>query len=108
MTITSNNANAFASTFYFLLKHKPIQKNKKSLQANAPDNTKVQCKLDQTTLRTDRRAADNKGLAKVAVQCSTDTFAVHQSLFSASIFVVKIATFAKRQPLYKIVSFFVR
>ena len=33
--------------------------------------------------RTDRRATDNTGLAKVAVQCSADTF------------VVKIATFAK-------------
>ena len=30
--------------------------------------------------RTDRRAADNTGLAKVAVQCSADTFVVNQSL----------------------------
>lgn len=29
---------------------------------------------------TDRRAADNTGLAKVAVQCSADTFVVNQSL----------------------------
>jgi hypothetical protein len=34
-------------------------------------------------------------LAKVAVQCSADTFVVNQSWFSASTFVVKIATFAK-------------
>ena len=32
----------------------------------------------QTT--TDRRAACNMGLAKVAVHCSTDTFVVNQSL----------------------------
>jgi len=36
-------------------------------------------------------------LAKVAVQCSVDTFVVNQVWFSASTFVVKIATFAKRQ-----------
>jgi len=36
-------------------------------------------------------------LAKVAVQCSADTFVVNQKWFSASTFVVKIATFAKRQ-----------
>jgi hypothetical protein len=34
-------------------------------------------------------------LAKVAVQCSADTFVVNQNWFSASTFVVKIATFAK-------------
>jgi hypothetical protein len=34
-------------------------------------------------------------LAKVAVQCSADTFVVNQSWFSASTFVGKIATFAK-------------
>jgi uncharacterized membrane protein SpoIIM required for sporulation len=37
----------------------------------------------------------NTGLAKVAVQSSADTFVVNQSWFSASTFVVKIATFAK-------------
>ena len=31
-------------------------------------------------LRTDRRAADNTGLAKVAVQCSADKFVVNQTL----------------------------
>jgi hypothetical protein len=39
----------------------------------------------------------NRRLAKVAVQCSADSFVVNQSWFSASTFVVKIATFAKRQ-----------
>jgi hypothetical protein len=47
-------------------------------------------------LTTDKEArTHNTGLAKVAVQCSADTFVVNQSWFSASIFVVKIATFAK-------------
>jgi hypothetical protein len=35
------------------------------------------------------------GLAKVAVECSADTFVVNQSWFSASTFVVKIPAFAK-------------
>jgi hypothetical protein len=43
----------------------------------------------------DRKTAYNTGLAKVAIQYSADTFVVNQSLFSASTFVVKIATFAK-------------
>jgi hypothetical protein len=42
-----------------------------------------------------RTTGYNTGLAKVAVQCPADTFVVNQNLFSASIFVVKIATFAK-------------
>ena len=33
-----------------------------------------------TKYKTEKRAADNTGLAKVAVQCSADTFAVNQSL----------------------------
>jgi hypothetical protein len=33
-----------------------------------------------TTTAVDRRAACNTGLAKVAVQCSADTFVVNQSL----------------------------
>ena len=40
-------------------------------------------KQGQATLRTEKTAAGNTGLAKVAVQCSASTF------------VVKIATFAK-------------
>jgi len=31
-------------------------------------------------MTTERKAADNTGLAKVAVQCSTDTFVVNQTL----------------------------
>jgi hypothetical protein len=42
---------------------------------------------------TDRTPAGNSTYPKVAVQCSADTFVVNQNLFSASAFVVKIATF---------------
>ncbi len=54
MTQTPSIANAFASTFYFLQTHKSLLKNKKSLQSNAQGSAKNQCKLDITTLRTDR------------------------------------------------------
>ena len=39
----------------------------------------------------------NSTYKKLAVQCSADTFVVNQTWFSASTFVVKIATFAKPQ-----------
>jgi len=45
--------------------------------------------------RRNTRTVTNSGLAKVAVQCSADTFVVNQNRFSASTFMVKIATFAK-------------
>ncbi len=48
-----------------------------------------------TKLANEKTTATNTGLAKVAVKCSADTFVVNQSWFSASTFVVKIATFAK-------------
>jgi len=60
MTQTAINANAFASTFYFLQPHKSTLKNKKSLQATAPDNAKVQCKLDSPAFQTDRITATNR------------------------------------------------
>ncbi len=44
------------------------------------------------------KTAYNTGLAKVAVQCSADTFVVW---FSASTFVVKIATFAKPETVMR-------
>ncbi len=37
-------------------------------------------RIQSTHLRTDSRAAGNTGLAKVAVQCPTGTFAVNQTL----------------------------
>ncbi len=47
-----------------------------SLQANA----RGQCKLDTIDLRPKRSPVGNTGLAKVAVQCSADTFVVNQTL----------------------------
>jgi hypothetical protein len=62
--------------FIFFSPTMPTLKNKKSLQANAQG----QCKLDTTDLRPNRATSANTGLAKVAVQCSADTFVVNQSL----------------------------
>jgi|GEM_PF-426437 len=45
----------------------------------------------------DRRPACNRRLAKVAAQCSADTFVVNQSLVLRINICGKIATFAKRQ-----------
>ncbi len=80
---TAIKANAFASTFFFLTHNATTEKNKMSLQVNAQGHRRHLCKLDTTAHGTDRRATDNTGLAKVAVQCFADTF------------VVKVATFAK-------------
>jgi len=53
-----------------------------------------------------RTPAGNSGLAKVAVQCSVDPprRMVNQIWFSASTFVVKIATFAKQQTVCAILT----
>jgi hypothetical protein len=76
LTYDNNSANAFAGTFAFLPSHRPALKKQKSLQANAQG----QCKPSTTDLRPKRSPAGNTGLAKVAVQCSADTFVVNQSL----------------------------
>lgn len=36
--------------------------------------------LETVAIRKDRRASDNSGFKKLAVQCSADTFVVNQSL----------------------------
>jgi len=84
---TSTKANAFACTFYFFTDTlSNAKKNKKSLQANAPDSANIQCKLDTTTLRADRRAADNSTYKKLAVQwlnealCFVSSFVVADGL----------------------------
>ncbi len=85
----AQEATAFASTFYFFANTQDnAKKIKRACKPTHLDSAPIQCKLGRTQLRTDRRAAANaNGLAKVAVQCSADTF------------VVKIATFAKPCPL---------
>ena len=61
---------------HFSPTHKPTLKNAKELPSK---HTTTRQTMTETTT-TDRRAACNTGLAKVAVQCSADTFVVNQSL----------------------------
>jgi hypothetical protein len=69
--------NAFASTFYFFA---DTQINAKKIKRACKPTHGGQCKLDTTDLRPKRTTTHNTGLAKVAVQCSADTFVVNQSL----------------------------
>jgi hypothetical protein len=67
-----------------------LQKNKTSFHRTMQTLTDIalnvnrfgqsEFRLDTSPLRTDRRASGNTGLAKVAVQCSADTFVVNQTL----------------------------
>jgi hypothetical protein len=71
MLQSSSNANAFASTFYFFSTHRATaEKNKKSLQANAPDNADSCAYLTRQNYDQTKARTGNTGLAKVAVQCS--------------------------------------
>ena len=62
---TATKANAFALTFAFATIHRQSQQNQKRVQANAPDHRRQTMQTQPTTLRTDRRAADNKGLKEI-------------------------------------------
>lgn len=60
---------------HFRQRTMPIRKMQKSYQAN----TKVQCKLNKTALRTDRRAADNSVLPQLAVPCKIEAECYYQT-----------------------------
>jgi hypothetical protein len=51
-----------------------------SLQKSKPFQTKRHSNTANNQTTTGTRAATNRGLAKVAVQCSADTFEVNQTL----------------------------
>jgi len=61
---------------YFFQTHRPTQKNPKEPLSQ---RTKTQQIMDRQAT-TERTPALNSGLAKVAVQCSAETFVVNQSL----------------------------
>ena len=61
----SINANAFASTFYFFSPHNAIaEKNKKSLQANAPDSPDISANLTRHSNGQTEARTDNTNCAK--------------------------------------------
>jgi len=74
---SGHTTNAFASTFYFFAETQI--KAKKIKRACKPTHG-GQCKLVTTDLRPEKTTTHNTGLAKVAVQCSADTFVVNQNL----------------------------
>ena len=109
---------AFASTFYFLQTHKPLQKNKKSLQANPHDNAgffqtstdrdldvedfgQSVCGLQTTHLRTDRRATDNSGFKKLAVQWLNEHLCFVSSVVLADSFVLRNRQLLKPAKRYR-------
>jgi hypothetical protein len=68
--------NPFGSTFPFFANTQAKQRNVKELPSN---RTKTAVNIDRQAT-TERTPACNRRLAKVAVQCSADTFVVNQSL----------------------------
>ncbi len=80
MLHSSYNANAFASTFAFFTTLKPLLKKAKELASHRTINRKDSANLTQTTFVDREARTGNTGLAKVAVQCSADTFVVNQCL----------------------------
>lgn len=65
----ANNAIAFASTFAFLPTLIPSQKKAKELASQRTGHLRLMCKIDTTTIWTERRATDNKRLAQWRVKC---------------------------------------
>ena len=82
MLQSSSKVNPFASTFYFFA---ATQINAKKIKRACKPTHGGQCKLDTTTLRTERKAADNSGFKKLAVQwliealCFVSSFVVADS-----------------------------
>ena len=102
MTNAAQNANAFASTFYFFTTlNATAEKNKKSLQANAPDSADIYAKLDTTALRTERKAADNSGFKKLAVQWLNEHLCFVSSLVLADSLVLRNRQLLKPAKRYK-------
>src|SRR5690554_6205484 len=76
----ATNAYAFASTFAFSPTQQPTQKKAKELASQRTGHLRQLCKLVTTTLRTDRRATDNRRLAKKRVQCLNEALCFVSSL----------------------------
>lgn len=75
--------------FIFLLHNATARKNKKSLQAHTPASADFRAKLDTTALRTDRKAADNSGFKKLAVQWLNQVQFSNQTFVQADSFVLR-------------------
>ena len=75
MTLTVNNTTAFASTFYFFSHTQAnAEKNKKSLQATAPDSADIRANLTRQSNGRKEERTDNKGLKEMAGEVVNQTF----------------------------------
>jgi hypothetical protein len=78
--------------------HTHCQAARANAKTQAWQRVRLSIRTTKTTdkpLDEEEHRTNNTGLAKVAVHSSKDTFVVNKVWFSASTFVVKIATFAK-------------
>jgi hypothetical protein len=86
---SASNANAFASTFAFSPTQQPSLKKAKELASQRTGQRRQPCKLDTTTLRADRRATDNSGFKKLAVQWLNEHLCFVSSVVLADSFVLR-------------------
>ena len=90
MLQSSINTNAFASTFYFFSTHKATaEKNKKSLQANAPDSEDICASLTRHSNGQTEARTDNSGFKKLGVQWLIEHSTSHQHLWWLDSFVLR-------------------
>ena len=86
---TYYNANAFAGTFAFLPTLEPTLKNKKSLQANAPDSADICTNLTRHSIGQTKARTDNSGFKKLAVQWLIEHLCFVSSVVLADSFVLR-------------------
>jgi hypothetical protein len=90
MKICRSNVNAFASTFYFFTTHKATaEKNKKSLQANAPNHADIHASLTRHSNGQTEARTDNNGFKKLAVQWLNEVQFSNQTFVVADSFVLR-------------------
>jgi hypothetical protein len=92
LTDITPNSNAFASTFYFLSHTRPnAEKNKKSLQATAPDCADIRANLTPQTNGRKEERTDNMVLPQWGAKCFYETFVLKRT-------VVLLLSFGAKNP----------
>ncbi len=86
---TASKANAFALTFAFASTHWQPQQKQKRVQATAPVQRRQTLQTRLTTLRKDRRAADNSTYKKLAVQWFNEVQFFNQTFVQVDSFVLR-------------------
>lgn len=95
MLQSSNNANAFASTFAFFTTHKPLLKKAKELASHRTTNRKDSANLTQTTFVDREARTGNSGFKKLGVQWLIEHSTSHQHLWWLDSFVHRIPQLLK-------------